>query len=210
MGYIFIHGLGQTPESWNQVTALLPSDVQICRPCLAAIAGDKQMTYENLYQAFESECNRMETPLWLCGISLGAVVALQYALNHPEKVRSLMLIAPQYKMPKLLLAVQSMVFRILPKTMFYEMGFSKKDMITLTASMKRIDLTPLLHEITCPSFILCGQKDKANKNAAKMLARLIPNAKLSFVDNAGHEVNIDAPSALADLIKEAWFHGIGG
>ena len=163
------------------------------------------MTYENLYQAFESECNRMETPLCLCGISLGAVVALQYALNHPEKVRSLMLIAPQYKMPKLLLSVQNMIFRILPKTMFYEMGFSKRDMITLTASMKRIDFTPLLHEITCPSFILCGRKDRANQNAARMLADLIPNAKLSFIDNAGHEVNIDAPAALAGFIKEAWF-----
>ena len=153
------------------------------------------MTYENLYQAFESECNRMETPLCLCGISLGAVVALQYALNHPEKVKSLMLIAPH------------MVFRILPQKMFYEMGFSKRDMITLTASMKRIDFTPLLHEITCPSFILCGRKDRANQNAARILADLIPNAKLSFVDNAGHEVNIDAPAALAGFIKEAWFPG---
>ena len=205
MSYIFIHGLGQTPSSWDQVTAQLPTDMQIYQPCLAAIAGDKQMTYENLYQAFESECNRMETPLCLCGISLGAVVALQYALNHPEKVRSLMLIAPQYKMPKLLLSVQNMIFRILPKTMFYEMGFSKRDMITLTASMKRIDFTPLLHEITCPSFILCGRKDRANQNAARMLADLIPNAKLSFIDNAGHEVNIDAPAALAGFIKEAWF-----
>ena len=33
----------------------------------------------------------------LCGLSLGAVLALNYAIDFPKKVNSLILIAPQYE-----------------------------------------------------------------------------------------------------------------
>ena len=206
MTYVFIHGLGQTSSSWDKVIAHLPTDIQIYRPCLSTIAKDKQITYQNLYKAFENECNSMKMPLCLCGISLGSILALQYELNNPQKVKSFMLIAPQYKMPRLLLGIQNIVFRILPQAAFGSMGFSKRDTIALTTSMKKINFTPFLNEIACPAFIVCGQKDRANQNAARKLANTIPNAKLSFVESAGHEVNIDAPVTLADLIKEAWFY----
>ncbi len=206
MTYVFIHGLGQTSSSWEKVIAHLPTDIQIYRPCLSTIVKDKQITYQNLYKAFENECNCMETPLCLCGISLGAILALQYTLNNPQKVKSLMLIAPQYKMPGLLLGIQNIVFRILPQAAFGSMGFSKRDMIALTTSMKKIDFTSLLKKVICPTFIVCGQKDRANQNAARILAKTIPNAKLSFVESAGHQVNIAAPVILADLIKKAWFY----
>ena len=204
MTCVFIHGLGQTSSSWDKVIARLPADIQIDRPCLSALVKDQQITYENLYNAFENECGSMEMPLCLCGISLGAILALQYTRNHPQKVKSLMLIAPQYKMPRVLLGIQTIVFRILPPAAFGAAGFSKRDMIALTTSMKKIDFTPFLNEITCPVFIVCGQKDRANQKAARILANTIPNASLSFVENAGHEVNIDAPEALAGLMKAAW------
>lgn len=206
MTYAFIHGLGQIPSSWDKVTNYLSNDIHIYRPCLSTIIGDRQITYENLYEAFENECKRVEMPLYLCGISLGAVLALQYAINNPQKVKSLMLIAPQYKMPKLLLSIQNIVFRVLPQKAFQETGFSKREIITLSTSMKKIDFTTALSKIICPCYIICGQKDKANQKAARLLADNISNAILSFVENAGHEVNIDAPAKLADLIKEAWFN----
>ena len=204
MTYVFIHGLGQTSSSWDKVIARLPADIQIDRPCLSALVKGKQPAYENLYNAFENECGSMEMPLCLCGISLGAILALQYTRNHPQKVKSLMLIAPQYKMPRLLFGIQNIIFYIFPQAAFSAMGFSKRDMIALTTSMKKIDFTPFLNEIPCPVFIVCGQKDRANQKAARVLANTIPNASLSFVENAGHEVNIDAPEALAGLMKAAW------
>lgn len=205
MTYVFIHGLGQTSASWEKVLSHLPTDIQIYRPCLSTIVKDKQIIYKNLYKAFEIECNRMEMPLCLCGISLGAILALHYALSNPQKVKSLVLIAPQYKMPRLLLTIQNIVFRFLPKAAFGSMGFSKRDIISLTSSMKKIELTPMLNEIICPSFIICGRNDRTNQKAARTLANAIPDAKLYFVENAGHEVNTDAPVLLAGLIKKVWF-----
>ena len=170
MTYVFIHGLGQTSSSWDKVIAHLPADIQVYRPCLSALVKDRQITYQNLYKAFENKCNCMEMPLCLCGISLGAILALQYTLNNPQKVKALLLIAPQYKMPRLLLDIQNIVFRILPQVAFGSMGFPKRDVIVLTTSMKKIDFTSLLNEVTCPAFVVCGQKDRANQNAARILA----------------------------------------
>lgn len=205
MTNVFIHGLGQTPASWDKVIAHLPAGIPIRRPCLSAMTKGKRLTYDALYQAFEAKCNRMDMPLRLCGISLGALLALQYTSKNAQKVKALVLIAPQHKMPRLLLGIQHILFRILPQGAFGTGGFSKKEMIALTASVKQIDLTPLLHEITCPTILVCGQKDRANKTAARGLAKIIPNSSVTFVEGAGHEVNIHAPEILADLIKEAWF-----
>ena len=37
-----------------------------------------------------------------------------YAIDHPDKVNSLILIAAQYKMPKKLLSIQNTIFRFMP------------------------------------------------------------------------------------------------
>ena len=40
-------------------------------------------------------------------------------------------------------------------------------------------------------------RDNANKKAAKELAKSVPNAAFHLIENAGHEVKIDAPDKLA-------------
>ena len=55
---------------------------------------------------------------------------------------------------------------------FGSVGFPKRDVIALTTSMKKIDFTSLLNEVTCPAFVVCGQKDRANQKAARKLANM--------------------------------------
>ncbi len=126
MTYVFLHGLGQLPSSWDEVTAHLPSDIQICCPRLTAIIKNQKVTYETLYSAFENKCSLIEKPLNLCGISLGAVLALQYAINNPQMVKSLILIAPQYRMPKLLLTIQNIIFSYFAPKGISRIGIFKK------------------------------------------------------------------------------------
>lgn len=206
MNYVFIHGLGQKPSSWDKVTEDLPKDIQLYCPCLSAMVKGQAVVYEALYKAFEDKCNLLQPPLCLCGISLGAIMALHYAINNAPRVKSLILIAPQYKMPQLLLTIQNIVFHAIPKKKFTEIGFSKSDMISLTKSMRQLDFTPLLKNITCPVFIINGEQDMVNKKAAKMLAERISDAQLLFVKGAGHEVNESAPVKLANLVKRFWFN----
>ena len=91
-----------------------------------------------------------------------------------------MLIAPQYKMPGLLLDIQNIVFRILPQVAFGSMGFPKRDVIALTTSMKKIDFTSLLNEVTFPAFIICGQKDRANQKRRKNIGKYYSKCEIVF------------------------------
>ncbi len=194
--YIFLHGLGQTPADWEKVICNLPVENVLC-PNLFEACG--RASYEMLLKQFEEQFASYEV-LHLCGISLGAVLALHYAIKHPGQVKSLVLIAPQYKMPKALLSIQNVIFWCMPNAAFQSMGVKKKDMIAMSNSMKKINLQQELQYVSCPVIILCGKKDKANIKAALSLHTKIKQARIFLVENAGHELNVEQPEKTAELI----------
>lgn len=118
MKQVYIHGLGQTPASWEKTITNLKNDKEIVCPNLSEIIQREEVNYKNLYNGFANICNKMDGPIDLCGLSLGGVLALNYAIDYPEKVHSMVLIAAQYKMPKKMLKFQNAVFRFMPKSMF--------------------------------------------------------------------------------------------
>lgn len=63
-------------------------------------------SYGELYSGFSRYLDELGQPLFLCGLSLGAVLALNYAIDRPGSVRGLALAAPQFRMPKALLRFQ--------------------------------------------------------------------------------------------------------
>lgn len=70
--------------------------------------------------------------------------------------------------------------------------------------MKTLDFSNRLSEISCKTLILCGEKDKPNRKAAKQLGNLIMDAKLKSIQNDGHEANIDNPEDTAKIIEGFW------
>jgi pimeloyl-ACP methyl ester carboxylesterase len=123
MTNIFIHGLGQTSVSWEKTINGLDTTTDIFCPNLSEILRNKEINYLNLYNAFSEYCNKISGTINLCGLSLGGVIALQYAIEHPDRINSLILIAAQYQMPKKLLAFQNIIFKLMPEKTFDEMGY---------------------------------------------------------------------------------------
>lgn len=204
MQYIFIHGLGQDLSSWDKVISLLPKPFDYLCPDLWHLRNNSEMTYSNLYQNFKGYCNNIAGPLNLCGLSLGAMLAMDYAIENPQRVQSLVLIGSQYKMPKGLLKLQNVLFRFMPNNAFAKMGMHKTDVIKLTSSMMDLDYGMELKKITCDTLVLCGANDNANKKAAMDIAKMVPKAEFQLVENAGHEVNTEAPVNLAATLAEFW------
>ncbi|AIY83300.1 alpha/beta hydrolase [Clostridium baratii] len=202
MQYILIHGLGQNSSSWNKTISYMVEQDHVICPELSSFLKEGDITYANLYHTFSEYCDNISEPLNLCGLSLGAVVALNYAIDNPEKVKSLILIAAQYEMPKVLLKLQNIIFRFIPETSFKNMGIMKKDFIKLTTSMMNLNFSKSLKNIPCPVLVVCGEKDSANKKASKNLAESITKAEIQFIKNAKHEVNIDAPKELAEILND--------
>lgn len=141
MQTIFIHGLGQAPSSWDKTISCLPGQLNAQYPNLSRLLKGVESTYGNLYRAFAAYCDEFPKPLDLCGLSLGAVLAPNHAIDNPQKVGSLILIAPQYEMPKALLKFQNAIFKFMPDSAFENIGFDKRDFITLTNSIADLDFS---------------------------------------------------------------------
>ena len=202
MKYLYLHGLGQKPDSWNKVikgTKVSESSINLS---LAEMLEGKSATYKELYSVFSSECGKEKGGIVLCGLSLGAVLALNYAIDHPDKVKALVLIAAQYKMPKKLLKVQNMLFHLMPNSAFNKMGFKKADVINLCGTMAELDFSDSLHKVSCPVLIVCGEKDNANKKTSKELCHYLNNSCFHELMKTGHEANIESPEELATVLQE--------
>ena len=202
MKYLYLHGLGQKPDSWNRTikeTKVLGSSISLS---LAEMSEGKDITYKELYSAFSEVCDKEDEEIVLCGLSLGAVLALNYAIDHPDKTKALVLIAAQYKMPEKLLKFQNVLFRLMPNSMFKQIGFKKADVISLCGTMAELDFTDSLHNVSCPVLIVCGEKDNANKKASKELTRYLSKSFFYELLKTGHEVNIEAPEEIAIVLQK--------
>lgn len=207
---ILIHGLGQNQSSWDRVKEELEKNNLIVKtPNIFNLIEDKPLNYDNLFTAFTKYCNQFTGPINLIGLSLGAILAIDYAIKFPERTNSLVLIGAPYKVPKTAIGFQNVVFRIMPNRMFDSIGVSKKNILSLMNSMKKITIFKKVPYIKCKVLILCGSKDQVNKKSARNYCEAIVNSQYKCIENSGHEVNIENPkelsSVLIDFLRNEYF-----
>ena len=97
---ILIHGSGHKADSWEKTISYLDRREDVLCPELSAILNGREASFPNLRAAFTQYCAQAGGPVHLCGLSLGGILALDYALDHPENVKTLVLIGTPHKVPK--------------------------------------------------------------------------------------------------------------
>ncbi len=199
MKIVFLHGLGQRAADWDRVASQFPNTD--C-PDLFEIAGEK-LNYAAILSSLEERYEHEKEPLCLCGLSLGGMLALDYALRHGDRVAAMVLLGARDRTPRLLMDIQDLLFRCMPDKAFASTGMKKEQVRDLTRSMKNLDFTDRLSTIHCPVTVACGAKDYPNLAAARRLAKYLPNARLYVVPHAGHELNTDAPDTVAEMVRES-------
>lgn len=202
MKKILVHGSGHKATSWRETISYMTDEEDILCPDLSSILEGKEASYENLYASFVKYCSRIDGQIHLCGLSLGGILALNYALDFPQKVRTLVLIGTPHKIPKVTFGFQNIIFRFLPNSIFETMAFDKKDTFALGNTMKNLDFSGRVNRIECPTLILCGEKDHANMKSAYYFSKNIKNAEWKAIENTGHVVNEENPKALAEILNE--------
>lgn len=205
MENILIHGLGQNEKSYDKVIEELhKNDIHVKCPNLFCLVKEEKLNYKNLYKAFSTYCNERKEILNLCGLSLGGILALDYAKEYPDKVNSLIIIGTPCKIPKMLFKLQGIIFEITPQKTFEKIGCRKRDFISLVKSMANLEIDKNLNKINSNTLILCGENDKVNLKQSRVLCEKIKTSELEIVENSSHEVNIDNPIKLANIITKFW------
>ncbi|MSR93652.1 alpha/beta hydrolase [Clostridiaceae bacterium 68-1-5] len=200
MTKIFIHGLGQSVSAWDGIKEHIEGKAKYID--LIECDVESEDVYQALYNLICKECNDEAGKVDLCGLSLGGLLAMQYATEFPNKVRSLVLINSPYKVSNILLRLQQNIFRFMPSVLFKQ-GFSKTDSLKILDAIKKNN-SIIVERIEASTLIIYGERDHANKKSAFELSKDIFNAKLVKIEKANHQINIEQPLKLAYAINLFW------
>jgi 3-oxoadipate enol-lactonase len=157
----------------------------------------------------------------VCGLSLGAMVALQFALDAPSRVASLVVCAGQLRPFRRLMDLQMALLRALPESAVASGTGVPRQLPELAAAARqdmnalgkagvlgvmreaaRFDVRERVAEINVPALVLCGAKDRANLPAARRIAAGLPRGELRVLPAAGHLCNLDQPVLFATTVLE--------
>lgn len=197
---LFLHGLGETPQAWNGVI----NEFESIDALTPTVFDQPSGTPWSLHERTDELAASLNDPVDVVGLSLGAVMGLDLAIRHPHMVRSLFLSAPQARPPKALMRIQSVLMRVLPERLVCPSQISKQQLLEILRQISAIDFEPELGNITVPTTIACGSKDRANLPAARTISQQIPHARLIVVPDAGHQWHQLMPTQFAHELKAHW------
>ncbi len=134
----------------------------------------------------------------LMGHSFGAKLALWMTLQAPEKVRSLVLVAPSAIRP------QGWVMPTVQEGVEPEIGSKQAALVTrLFGPPVDAALESRMGEIKTPTLALFGTTDELIPTAfARRYRALMPACNVVFVYGAGHSITEDRPEAAAQIIQD--------
>lgn len=203
---VFIHGLGDGPAAWAYQVARLPegfTGVAVGVPALGSAGpADAGFALADASAGIVAELDRLGIErAHLCGLSLGAMIAFRIAVDHPERVRSLILAAGQVKPPRLLMAIQNTVMRLLPERLVAPAGATKTQMLAVLREVAKTDLSGELAAVSAPALVLCGSRDRANRPAARAFETGLPDARLQMIEGAGHQPNTQTPERFSAALN---------
>jgi len=225
---VLLHGLGSCGDDWllqvpafstchRVLTLDLRGHGQSEKPRRPYAIGDLASDVAGLLDHIEAETAHV------VGFSHGGTVALQLALDHPDRVGSLVLVNTfaRYRPANL-----RSVIRLLRRLAFLLAGrmelvgtevaaglfpgpdqaaqrkatiqrISRDDRrayLLAIRALSRHDLRPRLGQITAPTLVILGDRDMTvSPRAGEELARRIPGARLTVIPDSGHATPIDQP-----------------
>lgn len=205
---VFLHGIGADPDSWNPQIAALPDGFTGIAPHITGLTdtltdGDGDgFSLAAAAEAVRDDLDRRGIErAHLCGLSLGGMVATRFAIDYPKRVASLVLSGSQVHPNQALMKVQNTIMRVFPARLVARPGMSKRRLLAVLRAVSETDFRGELTQITAPTLVLCGLKDRPNIPAAKDLAAGIAGAELQLVPGAGHEWNIHQPGEFSTRLN---------
>lgn len=201
---VFLHGLGQTPQSWQDQITALPSGTRAVAPWLEGLRPGRPADFdlEKAADAVLAQLNRFGVDrAALTGSGLGAAVAIAAAGRSPDAVSHLVLSDPMPRTPRLAGALQRLAVRAMPAGRLADAGLDRSRMIELMKVASGIDVRRWLPAVTARTLVVAGSQP-AIVAAARELADGIPGARLETVSDAGALVPQEAPAAFNRLLYE--------
>ena len=212
---VFLHSAGLTPQMWqSQVEAVAlrqaqgafagqgTGEIQVIAPWLAGLRPGRpaELSLASASVDVVSQLDRYGIgKARLVGHQLGAMAALQVAVDQPERVAGLVLTGAVISPGKLALAMQKGLIRILPNRVLADSGATKDDLIRALDVIATADFGKRLGDIAVPVLVIAGASDPGLPSA-RLLAERIPNARLVEIPGAATTPSLEQADAYNTLL----------
>ena len=198
MKLIFLHGLGQSAESWKEVHELLADYPSEALDLFPSGVATYQEAKERIYQRLTVETE----PFVLIGLSLGAALALEISSYEIPNLQALVLSGCPLKLAgNIPFYIQLLIFKLLPKRIFEKQGADKALMVGVSEELKTLDLREIARNCPYPSLLICGSQDKPNLSSMKAIQELMPNSQFQIIPDGPHVLNRAKPKEFAELTR---------
>ena len=198
MKLIFLHGLGQSADSWKEVQDFLTDYPSEALELFPSGVATYQEAKERIYQHLSEETE----PFVLIGLSLGAALALELSSYDLPNLQALVLSGCPLKLAgNIPFYIQLLIFKLLPKRVFEKQGADKALMVGVSEELKTLDLTDISRTCPYPTLLICGSKDKPNLSSMRSLHKLISESQFQIIPDGPHVLNRAKPKEFAEQIK---------
>ncbi|MGI2823108.1 phospholipase/Carboxylesterase family protein [Streptococcus mitis] len=198
MKLIFLHGLGQSADSWKEVQELLADYPSEAIELFPSGVATYQEAKERIYQRLTVETE----PFVLIGLSLGAALALELSSYEIPNLQSLVLSGCPLKLAgNIPFYIQLLIFKLLPKKVFEKQGADKAFMVGVSEELKTLDLTDISRTCPYPTLLICGSKDKPNLSSMRSLHKLISESQFQIIPDGPHVLNRAKPKEFAAITR---------
>jgi len=228
---LFLHGLFGSPQHWSGIMQGLASDYRSLAPQLPIDRqGNRRKegakTIGDLTSLIESTINRTGLEQFvLCGNSLGGLIAIDFALRHPNRVLGLVLAGSaglyersltKGEKPKptreFVRSVISDIFydeRLINDALVDEWYDLIQDrdyarfILRISRATRDRCVVDELDQLTMPTLIVWGRNDEITPpSVAEQFQAQIRGAELKFIDQCGHSPNLEQPEAFMQHMSE--------
>ena len=198
MKLVFLHGLGQSADSWKEVQYLLADYPSEALDLFPSGVGTYQEAKERIYQHLSKETE----PFVLVGLSLGATLALELSSSEIPNLQGLVLSGCPLKLAgNIPFYIQLLIFKLLPKSIYEKQGADKALMVGVSEELKTLDLREIARNCPYPSLLICGSQDKPNLKSMKGLQQQIPNSQFQIIPDGPHVLNRAKPKEFAEITR---------
>lgn len=222
---VFMHGAGGNHAKWHHQVSYLGRDflaIAVDLPGHGLSGGspsDSIEAYSEFINSF-SQC-LLASPFFLAGHSMGGAVALDFALNYPERLAGLILVGTGSRLRVLPAILESFKNGKTPENMAPALYAPGTQEAVIQAAAREIESTdPLvfysdfiacnqfdvsgrLGEIDLPALVVTGGRDIMTPvKYGRFLADKLRKARLEVVENSGHITMLEQPEKLNILIHD--------
>jgi pimeloyl-ACP methyl ester carboxylesterase len=236
---LLMHGLGGSARNWGLQVRALRSGHRVVRFDARGHGRSEAPAAPEAYEpeAFVADVGRVLDQVGaeraaVGGLSMGAGIALRFALAHPERVGALVLAAFPGSRDGAGFASVALAFadaierhgleaagaefvwgddsRLDSAGRLVRQGFLEHPPHALMWTLRRLiatqpsveELAPALAGLRIPALVAVGSEDRGSLEPSRKLAAMRPGARLVEIPGAGHVVNLQAPKEFNAALVE--------